>query len=59
MTRDTNQYTIPAWCQMPAPEHETLGGCWGISSGEQGERGEGYCEGCEYYGPRREGDKTD
>jgi hypothetical protein len=58
-TRESTEYSIPAWCQLPTPEHETASGCWGISSGQQGERGEDYCKGCEYYGPRREGDKTD
>ncbi len=44
-----SDYCIPPWCQMSTLEHETLGGCWGISSGQQPQRGEKYCRLCEYY----------
>lgn len=42
---------VPVWCEMALPEHETMGGCWGISSGQQVVVGEDYCRTCELYRP--------
>ncbi len=42
---------IPTWCRMSPSAHETIGGCWGISSGQQATQGEEYCLRCECYQP--------
>ena len=44
-------YVIPPYCTLPivGGHADGIGGCWGISSGQQPERGEEYCVKCEYY----------
>lgn len=54
-TPDYPRDVIPSWCRMPLPDHEDgLGGCWGISSGQQPAQGERYCVGCDFHKDRAE-----
>lgn len=53
-------YVIPDWCEMPPAEHhDGMGGCWGISHGMVAERGEPYCESCEFHKAKRKGNNTE